>query len=588
MDNFLNLIVKCGGQVTSSFKSTKKQVEDLNKTSTQIANTNITPKVSSGFTEKLKGLKEGFGGVKDQIKGMATEAVPALNNGFAEILMGINPVVAGLTAIGIAGVTTASKLSSIASEYKTLRDSYLKITNDINDATNSANLAKTISEQFGVEEKELRKSANVLAREFGISTSEALRKVKDGIILSNGELANNLDWINEYASKFKEQGATAEDFFVTLSKGFEGGSFNDKVLDFFKEANIRVSEMADNTKKALISAGVNVDDYQKKIKEGNITQYQATRQILQTVLQTQDAQVKQNAIASLGSATLEDQSYKSLQNIAQYQGSLDDLKKGFTDTQKGLDKRFSLENEINAKQQEFSSSFLGFNSEFKGIWDSLRLGFWNFLVGLKPVLDPFIEGFKSFWSATKDTIGIVWDLSKFVLSTFWVGLKPLIGAVGWIFQMIARSFELFGDVLDTYIKPGIDWLNEKIGKLIDNIMELFGMLGKSPDGKTSRDKVDEQQSKRSKAIDGYTLDSTGIAKSLKDFEDSKKLDKKLNDSVSSSNIASRVVAETKSIIFKIENFVRIDKNEVNNMGDYEDFEVQLSRVLTNVINNSQA
>lgn len=161
----------------------------------------------------------------------------------------------------------------------------------LEEATEKALLMR---DTFDFEVNESIRAANMLMKQFEISSDEAYTLIAQGAqkgLDKNGDL---LDSINEYAVHYKQQGYSAEEFFNSLINGTAAGTFSvDKLGDAMKEFGIRAKDTADSTTEGFNLIGLNADEMRSKFAEGGETAKQATQETIAALFALDD-KVKQN------------------------------------------------------------------------------------------------------------------------------------------------------------------------------------------------------------------------------------------------------------------------------------------------------
>lgn len=75
-----------------------------------------------------------------------------------------------------------------------------------------------VSNTFGLEFTETMQSANTMSKAFGISVSESLKIMQDGLVSGANANGEFLDTIKEYPRYFKEAGLSAEEWWQSQRK----------------------------------------------------------------------------------------------------------------------------------------------------------------------------------------------------------------------------------------------------------------------------------------------------------------------------------------------------------------------------------
>ncbi|WP_312047982.1 phage tail tape measure protein [Anaerotignum sp.] len=122
---------------------------------------------------------------------------------------------------------------------------------------------------FGYEVQESTRAADMMMKQFGITSEEAFNLIAQGSQNGLDKNGNLLDSINEYSVHFEQLGFTAEDMFNVFHDGAMEGVFDiDKVGDAFKEFGIRVKDGSDSTNEAFGILGLNAQEMQDKFSQG--------------------------------------------------------------------------------------------------------------------------------------------------------------------------------------------------------------------------------------------------------------------------------------------------------------------------------
>lgn len=166
-----------------------------------------------------------------------------------------------------------------------------------------------IAQKFDVEYNEVLLASNALAKQMGISQTQALDLIEKGFIKGANASGDYLDKIREYGIQFKNAGFSAEEFIKFTTQEVKGGVYSDKLLDSVKELGLRLREMTTAQKDALRNAFGDkfTTDFIKRIQTGQVSVKQAFEEI-----QTQAGKTglsvsqTQTLIADLGGGALED------------------------------------------------------------------------------------------------------------------------------------------------------------------------------------------------------------------------------------------------------------------------------------------
>jgi phage-related minor tail protein len=184
---------------------------------------------------------------------------------------------------------------------------------DLND-TDLQNLTEQsliIKQIFGVDTPESMKAASTMAKNFGITGTQALDLVTRGFQLGGDKAGDLLDTFNEYSVQFGTMGYSAKDFTNILISGLDNGAFNaDKVADAVKEFNIRIRDGSTTTSDALKTLGIDTDDFNQKLASGAISGKDAMEMVNEKLRNMTDQTAQNNLGVALYGTQWEDVSSK--------------------------------------------------------------------------------------------------------------------------------------------------------------------------------------------------------------------------------------------------------------------------------------
>lgn len=170
---------------------------------------------------------------------------------------------------------------------------------------------------FDQDYDETLKAASTMTKIFGNDASKNIDLIAYAL-QQTGDPANDLlDTFWEYSAQFKEMGFTAEEMTGILIQGLQGGAFNsDKVGDVFKELNIRIIEMNNNTREAIHNLGLNGEQIRRQITQGGEAAKQAIMTIMSRIGQLQNQAQAKNIASILMGAPGEDIGMQFFQSFA--------------------------------------------------------------------------------------------------------------------------------------------------------------------------------------------------------------------------------------------------------------------------------
>lgn len=245
----------------------KEVAQEQSKVKSETTSTNTELDKQSKEMKKTKDsadlLEKAYGGILDGMTQLASGnligGITALRTAFTSLTASAmafiaTPIGAALAALG--GIALAAKemygynnemqkASNIVAQFTGLAGESLE---------NMTVKLKTFAEQTGAELTEVTRTANTLAKSFGISYEEAFSKMQDGYIRVGASAEDFFDNTDEYGVHFQKAGYSADEFFAIMEAGAQGGAFKDKLPDAIKEVGLRLADLSKGGKEALEDA----------------------------------------------------------------------------------------------------------------------------------------------------------------------------------------------------------------------------------------------------------------------------------------------------------------------------------------------
>lgn len=253
-----------------------------------------------------------------------------------------------LAMAGVAGVGMAFKwwydYNKGLMEATRLTKQFTGLTGDEMKSVRNEVLA--VSNTFGLEFTETMQSANTMSKAFGISVSESLKIMQDGLVSGANANGEFLDTIKEYPRYFKEAGLSAEEMVAISTQATKEGIFSDKGLDTIKEGNIRLREMTTATAAALDGIGISSKQVQKDLQDGSKTTFQVMQEVANKLKELpQSSAAVGSAIANIFGGPGEDAGLAYIEMLGNIELDMDKVKAKSGDLAK------AQEDELNATKE---------------------------------------------------------------------------------------------------------------------------------------------------------------------------------------------------------------------------------------------
>lgn len=253
-----------------------------------------------------------------------------------------------LAIAGVAGVGMAFKwwydYNKGLMEATRLTKQFTGLTGDEMKSVRNEVLA--VSNTFGLEFTETMQSANTMSKAFGISVSESLKIMQDGLVSGANANGEFLDTIKEYPRYFKEAGLSAEEMVAISTQATKEGIFSDKGVDTIKEGNIRLREMTTATAAALDGIGISSKQVQKDLQDGSKTTFQVMQDVANKLKELpQSSAAVGSAIANIFGGPGEDAGLAYIEMLGDVELNMDKVKAKSGDIAK------AQEDELNATKE---------------------------------------------------------------------------------------------------------------------------------------------------------------------------------------------------------------------------------------------
>ena len=184
--------------------------------------------------------------------------------------------------------------------------------------------ALALSDTFDFEIQESTRAADMMMKQFGVTSDEAFNLIAQGAQNGLDKNGNLLDSINEYSVHFKQLGFDAEDMFNMFSNGAKAGVFDvDKLGDAVKEFGIRCKDGSNTTIEAFESLGFNADELQQKFAQGGESAQDAFQEVVTALNNCDDEVVKNPAGVNLFGTMWEDMGADAVKALTDTNGEFD-------------------------------------------------------------------------------------------------------------------------------------------------------------------------------------------------------------------------------------------------------------------------
>lgn len=405
-----------------------------------------------------------------------------------------------------------------------------------NEMKSVRNEVLAVSDTFGLDFTETMQSANTMSKAFGISVSESLKIMQDGLVSGANANGEFLDTIKEYPRYFKEAGLNAEEMVAISTQATKEGIFSDKGVDTIKEGNLRLREMTTATAAALDGIGISSKQVQKDLQNGSKTTFQVMQEVANKLKELpQSSAAVGSAIANIFGGPGEDAGLAYIEMLGDVELNMDKVKAKSGDIAKAQEDELNATKELQdamASLFDFTGGgfetmkaqlstiakksltavikgvvqainyFIDWYNEsllFRGLINAIGINFrlmWN---AVKLVCNLVIDAFKRMGFAAKGMLDILEGIVTFDLSKAQKGFKEM-------FDLSGTIKEVWHDIKNAGIEIGnsfADGFENTVNGRLEHL-KLVGVNG----GATSSEPVNGNKGTTPAAKGSTTKGST--------------------------------------------------------------------------------
>lgn len=351
-----------------------------------------------------------------------------------------------------------------------------------NEMKSVRNEVLAVSNTFGLEFTETMQSANTMSKAFGISVSESLKIMQDGLVSGANANGEFLDTIKEYPRYFKEAGLSAEEMVAISTQATKEGIFSDKGVDTIKEGNIRLREMATATAAALDGIGISSKQVQKDLQDGNKTTFQVMQEVANKLKELpQSSAAVGSAIANIFGGPGEDAGLAYIEMLGNIELDMDKVKAKSGDLAKAQEDELNATKELqdamaslfdytgggfeNMKAQLSTIAEKSLTAVIKGVVQAINyfIDWYNDSLLLRGIINALGTSFRLMWNAIKLVCNLGIDAFKRMGFAAKGMLDILEGIVTFDLSKAQKGFKEIFDISGTIKEAWHDIKNAGIG-----------------------------------------------------------------------------------------------------------------------------
>lgn len=458
--------------LASQLRSVNGRMSELRRDASGL--TDSMGKQTSGIMGKFEGMFSSISGGWTKLVGVATAAV------------------ASISAV-VEGAKWWYKYNVEVEEAQRLTREFFNIQGD--ELVHTQSQISALASQFGKDYKEVLGTVESLTNQYGISTTEAINAIKDGLQAGADLNGTFLSQIQQYGPAFSDAGGAVNDLVASITQT-RSGIFNEAGMGLIQTATNRIRTMSSATQSALNSIGISSKQLEADLISGKTSILEAIKMISGKIkeLPENSMQVGQVMKAVFGK-TASNEGMKLVKTLADMSTNMEELK-GVTGEYGELQREeVDAQAELNEKMSKFfglgehgfdeltmKAKIFGVKALSKIIDYTVKII--NYFIDLYNESKVFRAGiehiknnFKSTWEVFKFGVYLVIDGFKGMGRMAKAWAKVIEGAFSFDVDKITTGIKGLWDAYkDTWVEIGND-AKKMAANVRDNFIEAIKNTG---------------------------------------------------------------------------------------------------------------
>ena len=446
----------------------------------------------SELRRDASGLSESMGKQSSGIMGKFEGMFSSISGGWTKLVGVATAAVASISAV-IEGAKWWYKYNVEIEEAQRLTREFFNIQGD--ELVHTQSQISALASQFGKDYKEVLGTVESLTNQYGISTTEAINAIKDGLQAGADLNGTFLSQIQQYGPAFSDAGGAVNDLVASITQT-RSGIFNEAGMGLIQTATNRIRTMSSATQSALNSIGISSKQLEADLISGKTSILEAIKMISGKIkeLPENSMQVGQVMKAVFGK-TASNEGMKLVKTLADMSTNMEELK-GVTGEYGELQREeVDAQAELNEKMSKFfglgehgfdeltmKAKIFGVKALSKIIDYTVKII--NYFIDLYNESKVFRAGiehiknnFKSTWEVFKFGVYLVIDGFKGMGRMAKAWAKVIEGAFSFDVDKITTGIKGLWDAYkDTWVEIGND-AKKMAANVRDNFIEAIKNTG---------------------------------------------------------------------------------------------------------------
>ena len=424
----------------------------------------------SELKRDASGLGESMGKEPTGIMGKFEGMFSSISGGWTKLVGVATAAVASISA-AIEGAKWFYNYNMEIEEAQRLTREFFNIQGD--ELVHTQSQISALAEQFGKDYKEVLGTVESLTNQYGISTTEAINVIKDGLQAGADLNGTFLSQIQQYGPAFSDAGASVKDLVASITQT-RSGIFNEAGMGLIQTATNRIRTMSSATQSALNSIGISSKQLEADLISGKTSILEAIKMISGKIKELPENSMQVGEVMkSVFGKTASNEGMKLVKTLADMSTNMEELK-GVTGEYGELQREeVDAQAELNEKMSKFfglgengfdeitmKAKIFGVKALSKIIDYTVKII--NYFIDLYNESKVFRAGIENIKNNFKST----WEVFKF-------GVYLVIDG----FKGMGRMAKAWGKIIEGALTPDVNKITTGIKELWDAYKDTWVEIG---------------------------------------------------------------------------------------------------------------
>ena len=446
----------------------------------------------SELRREASGLTDSMGKQTSGIMGKFEGMFSSISGGWTKLVGVATAAVASISAV-IEGAKWWYNYNVEIEEAQRLTREFFNIQGD--ELVHTQSQISALASQMGKDYKEVLGTVESLTNQYGISTTEAINAIKDGLQAGADLNGTFLSQIQQYGPAFSDAGGAVNDLVASITQT-RSGIFNEAGMGLIQTATNRIRTMSSATQSALNSIGISSKQLEADLISGKTSILEAIKMISGKIKELPENSMQVGEVMkSVFGKTASNEGMKLVKTLADMSTNMEELK-GVTGEYGELQREeVDAQAELNEKMSKFfglgehgfdeltmKAKIFGVKALSKIIDYTVKII--NYFIDLYNESKVFRAGiehiknnFKSTWEVFKFGVYLVIDGFKGMGRMAKAWAKVIEGAFSFDVDKITTGIKGLWDAYkDTWVEIGND-AKKMAANVRDNFIEAIKNTG---------------------------------------------------------------------------------------------------------------